>query len=147
MKKWYGLLCALTLAASVPMYAADEAAPATEKAAPAATTPAEMAPAPATTAAAAATTETPAVALKTDKEKISYSIGASWGIQLKNVNLDLDMESLFQGMRDAAAGRKLALTDEEVQGGAGEDEGRGGGETAGAHEGDDRAHEGHGREE
>ena len=42
------------------------------------------------------------------------------------------MESLFQGMRDAAAGRELALTDEEVQGGAGEDEGRGGGETAGA---------------
>ena len=104
MKKLYGLLCALTLAASVPMCAADEAAPATEKAAPA------------TTAAAAATTETPAVALKTDKEKISYSIGASWGIQLKNVNLDLDMESLFQGMRDAAAGRKLALTDEEIQG-------------------------------
>ena len=32
---------------------------------------------------------------------MSYSIGASWGMQLKNVNLDLDMESLFQGMRDA----------------------------------------------
>jgi FKBP-type peptidyl-prolyl cis-trans isomerase FklB len=116
MKKLYGLLCALTLAASVPMCAADEA-PAAEKAAPAATTPAEAAPAPATTASAPATTETPAaVVLKTDKEKISYSIGASWGIQLKNVNLDLDMESLFQGMRDAVAGRKLALTDEEVQG-------------------------------
>jgi FKBP-type peptidyl-prolyl cis-trans isomerase FklB len=35
---------------------------------------------------------------------------------LKNVNLDLDMEILFQGMRDSVAGRKLALTDEEVQG-------------------------------
>ncbi len=115
MKKLCGLLCALALAASVPMCAADEA-PATEKAAPAATTPAENAPAAATTAAAAATTEAPAApALKTDKEKISYSIGASWGIQLKNVNLDLDMESLFQGMRDALVGRKLALSDEEVQ--------------------------------
>ncbi len=147
MKKLSGLLCALTLAAAVPMYAADEAAPATEKAAPAATTPAETAPAPATSAAAEATTEAPAVALKTDKEKISYSIGASWGIQLKNVNLDLDMDSLFQGMRDAVAGHKLALTDEEVQGGPGEDEGRSRGETAGAHEGNDRAHEGIGREE
>ena len=115
MKKLYGLLCALTLAASVPMCAAADAPPATdtppatEKAAPAATTPAYAAPAP-----AAPETPSPAV-LKSDKEKMSYAMGASWGMQLKSVNLDLDQESLFQGMRDAMSGHKLALSDLEMR--------------------------------
>jgi len=104
MKKLCGLLSALTLAALVPMCAAAEQPPAAEKAAPAVMAPAPAAP------------ETPAPAApKSDKEKMSYSIGASWGLQLKNVNLDLDLESLFQGMRDAQSGHKLALSDEEIQ--------------------------------
>ena len=171
MKKLYGLLCALTLTAFVPMCAAADAPPATEKAAPAVTTPAAMAPAPAApekpaaaaapateeaapavttpaatapapaapekpAAAAAPATEeaapavtTPAAAApapaapetpvpaapKSDKEKMSYSVGASWGLQLKSINLDLDMESMFQGMRDAMSGHKLALSEEEIR--------------------------------
>ena len=50
-----------------------------------------------------------------DKEKMSYAIGASWGLQLKSVNLDLAMESLFQGMSDAISGHKLALSDAEMR--------------------------------
>jgi FKBP-type peptidyl-prolyl cis-trans isomerase FklB len=120
MKKLCGVLCALALAAFVPMCAAEDATPATEKAAPAATTPAaapaEEAPAPATTAPAPATPESPApTALKSDKEKMSYAIGVNWGTQLKNINLDLDMESLFQGMRDVVSGHKLALSPQEIQ--------------------------------
>jgi FKBP-type peptidyl-prolyl cis-trans isomerase len=116
MKKSYGLLCALTLAAFVPMCAAENAPPATEEAAPAATTPVEAAPAPATTTPVAAAPESPpSAAPKSDKEKMSYSFGASWGAQLKSVNLDLDMESLFQGVRDAMSGHKLALSDEEIR--------------------------------
>jgi FKBP-type peptidyl-prolyl cis-trans isomerase FklB len=85
--------------------AADEPA-AAEKAAPAVTTPAEAAPAAAAPAAAAP---------KSDKEKLSYAIGVSWGTQLKNVSLDVDMDSLVQGMRDAQAGRALALSDEDIR--------------------------------
>jgi FKBP-type peptidyl-prolyl cis-trans isomerase FklB len=109
MKKLYGLLCALTLAAFVPMCAADETPPATEKAAPAVTAPAAEAPAP-------AAPEKPALAAqKSDKEKISYSIGVSWGKSLKDVNLDVDLESLFQGIRDAASGQKFALSEDEIR--------------------------------
>ena len=114
MRKLYGLLCALTVAAFVPMCsAADEPATA-EKSAPAVTTPAaaeKSAPAVTTPAAAAPA----AAALKSDKEKVSYAIGVSWGMQLKTVNLDLDMDSLVQGMRDAQAGRALALSDDDIR--------------------------------
>jgi FKBP-type peptidyl-prolyl cis-trans isomerase FklB len=104
MEKLYGLLCALTLAAFVPMCAAADAPPATEEAAPVVTAPAPAAP------------EKPAPAApKSDKEKMSYSIGASMGMQLKTVNLDVDLESLFQGIRDAASGHKLALSEEEIK--------------------------------
>ena len=102
MRKLCGLLCATTLAAFVPMCAAADAPPATEAA-------------PAVTAPPAATESPAAAAPKSDKEKLSYAIGVSWGMQLKGANLDLDLESLSQGLRDAAAGHKLALTDPEIQ--------------------------------
>jgi FKBP-type peptidyl-prolyl cis-trans isomerase FklB len=114
MKKLYGWLCALTLAAFVPMCAAADAPPATEMAAPAVTAPAEATTAPAATAPAAPETPAPA-APKSDKEKMSYALGTQLGTFVKNVNLDVDMESLSQGIRDAAAGRKLALSEAEIQ--------------------------------
>jgi FKBP-type peptidyl-prolyl cis-trans isomerase FklB len=104
MKKLYGLLCALTLAAFVPMCAAADAS-AAEKAAPAVTAPAAAAPAPAA----------PEKPVMSDKEKISYSIGASWGKGFKEVDLDVDLESLFQGIRDASSGQKLALSEDEIR--------------------------------
>jgi FKBP-type peptidyl-prolyl cis-trans isomerase FklB len=115
MKKPYGLLCALTLAAFVPTCAAADAPPATEKAAPAATTAVEAAPAPATTTPVAAPESPAPAAPMSDKEKMSYAFGASWGAQLKSFNLDLDAESLFQGARDAMSGHKLALSEEEIR--------------------------------
>jgi FKBP-type peptidyl-prolyl cis-trans isomerase FklB len=101
MRELYGLLCALTVAAFVPMCLAADEPPAAEKSAPAVTTPAAAAPA--------------AAAPKSDKEKISYSIGVSFGTNLKSVSLDVDMDSLIQGMRDAQAGRALALSNEEMR--------------------------------
>jgi FKBP-type peptidyl-prolyl cis-trans isomerase FklB len=126
MKKLRGLSCALALAALVPMCAAAEEPAAPEQAAPAVTAPpapaatAEAAPAvtapPAEAPAAATTAEAaPAAAAMSDKEKISYSLGASWGKSLKDAKLDLDMDRLVQGMRDAQAGRTLALSDREIQ--------------------------------
>jgi FKBP-type peptidyl-prolyl cis-trans isomerase FklB len=103
MKKLYGLLCALTLATFVPMCAADDAAPATEKVAPAVSAPVPAAEKPA------------AAAPKSDKEKMSYAIGASWGMSLKTVDVEVDLETLFQGIRDASTGQKLALPEDEIR--------------------------------
>ena len=51
---------------------------------------------------------------KNDREKHSYSVGASWGNSLKQQEVDLDLEMVMQGLREAFAGN-CALTDEEVR--------------------------------
>ena len=51
---------------------------------------------------------------KNDREKHSYSVGASWGNSLKRQEVDFDLEMVMQGLREAFAG-KCALTDEEVR--------------------------------
>lgn len=51
--------------------------------------------------------------LKDQKDKVSYSIGMDIGRNIKRQNLELNVEALSAGIRDAIGGGKTALTDEE----------------------------------
>lgn len=53
--------------------------------------------------------------LKSDKDKLSYSIGASIGRNLKNENTDIDLNILITGMKAALAGDKTLLSDKEIR--------------------------------
>jgi FKBP-type peptidyl-prolyl cis-trans isomerase FklB len=56
---------------------------------------------------------TPAAPLTTPKQKASYAIGMNIGKGLKKDEVDVDGASLARGIRDAIAGNKPLLTDEE----------------------------------
>jgi FKBP-type peptidyl-prolyl cis-trans isomerase len=47
-------------------------------------------------------------------EKQSYAMGVELVRNLKRQGFDFDLDTVIRGMRDAFAGRKLALTDEEM---------------------------------
>ncbi len=49
------------------------------------------------------------------KDKVSYSIGADIGSTIKRQGIDVDPEKLLLGLKDAYAGGKLAMTDEEMK--------------------------------
>src|SRR3954451_8960924 len=51
--------------------------------------------------------------LKTDKEKLSYSIGMDIGQNLKRSQVDVDPETLSKGLKDFLTGNKTLLTDEQ----------------------------------
>ena len=53
--------------------------------------------------------------LKTDKDKTSYAIGVNMGKSIRSGPVDLDNKILLQAFRDALAGRKLLMTDDEVK--------------------------------
>jgi len=55
------------------------------------------------------------VSLKTEKDSLSYSIGAQIGESLKLGADDLDLNILAKGLRDAATGQEKLLPDEQVQ--------------------------------
>ena len=57
----------------------------------------------------------PAPALKDQKDKVSYSIGMDIGRNIKRQNLELNVDALSSGIRDAIAGGKTALTDDEAR--------------------------------
>lgn len=52
--------------------------------------------------------------LKTQKDKVSYSIGLDIGRNLKDQSIEVDPKLLSQGIQDAISGKHL-LTDEEIQ--------------------------------
>jgi FKBP-type peptidyl-prolyl cis-trans isomerase FklB len=52
--------------------------------------------------------------LKTDKEKRSYAIGMDLGTKLRKQSVEVDSDLLMQGYKDALAGDKTLLTDEQV---------------------------------
>lgn len=56
-----------------------------------------------------------AAELKTDKEKLSYAMGMDLGGQLKTHSVDVDPDLFARGLRDALAGGKTILTDEEAK--------------------------------
>lgn len=53
--------------------------------------------------------------LKSDKEKISYSIGTQLGQDIKRNEIDLDMDMFVRAMRDALAGNKPAMSEDEMR--------------------------------
>ncbi|MFA5879132.1 MAG: FKBP-type peptidyl-prolyl cis-trans isomerase [Candidatus Margulisiibacteriota bacterium] len=52
--------------------------------------------------------------LKDNKEKVSYSIGQSIGVNIKNQKMDLNLKAVIKGLEDGVNG-KSALTPEEMQ--------------------------------
>ncbi|MEI6972393.1 MAG: FKBP-type peptidyl-prolyl cis-trans isomerase [bacterium] len=56
-----------------------------------------------------------AIVLKTQKDKVSYSIGADIGKNFAQQEMDIDIDKLAQGMKDAMGGGKLVLSDDEMR--------------------------------
>jgi FKBP-type peptidyl-prolyl cis-trans isomerase len=53
--------------------------------------------------------------LKTDKDKQSYGVGVQLGSILKAQGVNVDAALVLQGMKDALAGGKLLMTDDELR--------------------------------
>ena len=53
--------------------------------------------------------------LKTDKDKASYAIGMNIGAGLHRDSVDIDPSILLRGLKDALAGNKPLLTDDEMR--------------------------------
>jgi FKBP-type peptidyl-prolyl cis-trans isomerase FklB len=56
-----------------------------------------------------------APALKSQKEKVSYALGMDLGNQFRKQATDVDPALLYQGLKDALAGGKTLLTEEEAR--------------------------------
>jgi len=54
-------------------------------------------------------------ALKTGKDKVSYAIGFDIGSSFKRQSIDVELEVLLQGMRDALSGGDALLNAEEMR--------------------------------
>lgn len=52
---------------------------------------------------------------KAPKDKVSYSVGASIGKNLKMQGFTLDIESVVAGLKDAFAGTPLKMSEEEIR--------------------------------
>ncbi len=64
----------------------------------------------------ATTTAKPApIPLKTQKDKFSYAMGMNLGSNLKKQNVPIDPAIMARGLRDALAGAKTQMTDEEAR--------------------------------
>jgi FKBP-type peptidyl-prolyl cis-trans isomerase len=64
---------------------------------------------------AKSTTAAAPLVLATPKAKASYAIGTSIGRKLHDDGLDIDSAVLSRALKDAAAGKKPALTDDEMR--------------------------------
>lgn len=53
--------------------------------------------------------------LKTDQEKVSYSIGLDIGANFKRQSVELDSKALAAGISDGLSGAKSALSEDEVK--------------------------------
>lgn len=53
--------------------------------------------------------------LKDERDRISYSIGLSIGLNFKKQSIDVTLEPLMAGVRDAMLERKPLLTDQELK--------------------------------
>lgn len=58
---------------------------------------------------------TDAASLATDKDKLSYSIGADLGKNFKNQGIDISPDALAKGMQDAMSGSQLILTEQQMK--------------------------------
>jgi FKBP-type peptidyl-prolyl cis-trans isomerase FklB len=53
--------------------------------------------------------------LKTQKDRLSYSLGFDLGGNLKKQSLDIDPDILARGIKDAFTGEKALMTEEEIR--------------------------------
>lgn len=53
--------------------------------------------------------------LKSQKEKLSYALGMNMGGGLKTNSIEVDVDILAQGLKDALAGKKTLLTEQEAR--------------------------------
>ena len=53
--------------------------------------------------------------LKTETDKVSYSIGLDIGSTFKKQNMEVNLDLLIAGMKDAVGGKKPLLTDDQVK--------------------------------
>src|SRR5258708_4896470 len=88
-------------------------APAT-KAAPAPTGGTQKAPATKTGPAAKPRTQ-PVLTLKTQKDKVSYALGANLGMNLHKESVEVDPAIVLRGLKDALAAGKILMTDDEAR--------------------------------
>src|SRR5690349_24706819 len=72
--------------------------------APAATAPMPQAPAP-----------QPGSVLKDQKDKVSYALGLNLGNNFHQQGIEIDPNLLLQGLKDALAGSKALMTEEEMR--------------------------------
>ena len=63
----------------------------------------------------AAEQSAPAAAGKVDKKKVSYGIGVDIGRNFKRLGLDLDLDVLTKALKDANAGNKLDMSEDELR--------------------------------
>ena len=108
---------ALFLAANAPAQQTPAASsPSTPPAAAKPSTAAKPAQTPAAKPGAATAAKTAApFTLKTQKDKASYAIGMNIGRNLKKDSVDVDPAVMLRGLKDALAGGKLLMTDEEAK--------------------------------
>lgn len=52
---------------------------------------------------------------ETEMDKVSYAIGVQLGQNFKRQKIEIKIESLIRGLRDATAGKELALTQEQIK--------------------------------
>lgn len=55
------------------------------------------------------------VELKTQKDKVSYSIGLDIGNNLKKQSVDINPDAFAKGLKDAFAGSKPVMTEQEIR--------------------------------
>lgn len=53
--------------------------------------------------------------LKTDKERLSYSMGVATATQMKRQSIDIDVDMVAKGLRDVLSGNKLQMTEQQIQ--------------------------------
>jgi UDP-GlcNAc:undecaprenyl-phosphate/decaprenyl-phosphate GlcNAc-1-phosphate transferase len=53
--------------------------------------------------------------LKTEKDKVSYSVGVSVARTFKQQGIDVDVNLVVKGLKDALAGQKLLLSEDELR--------------------------------
>lgn len=53
--------------------------------------------------------------LKTDKDKMSYAIGADMGTRIKQQGMDLNVDALTRATKDALTGQNLMMSDDEIR--------------------------------
>lgn len=57
----------------------------------------------------------PPLVLSTQKDKVSYAIGVNIGKSMQRDSVDIDLNIFLRGLKDAMAGGKMLLTDDEAK--------------------------------